>query len=151
MTERSEWFLKNLAKVQRYCAYQDRCHQEVRTKLIKLKVYGQALEEMISILVQEGFLNEERYARSYVRGKFRIKKWGRVKIEQRLKMKNISAYSIRKGMSEIDEDEYKQTLAAIVEQEVGKLESPINKIKLTKKMMLKGYETGLVMEVLKKY
>jgi len=66
----------NLEKLRRYCAYQDRCHQEVRQKLLSLKMYGDDLEEIITELINEDFLNEERYAQSFARGKFRMKKWG---------------------------------------------------------------------------
>ena len=73
---------------------------------MSIKVYGDELEEIISILISEGFLNEERFARSYCRGKFRIKKWGRQKIRKNLIFKRVSEYCIRKGMEEINEEEY---------------------------------------------
>ena len=78
-----------LKKLQRYCAYQDRCHQEVRSKLLDLGIYGHDLEEVIVALIEDNFLNEERFARSFTRGKLRIKHWGRNKILQELKKKNI--------------------------------------------------------------
>jgi regulatory protein len=93
-----------LIKLQRYCAYQERCHQEVRNKLIALKVFGDDLEDVISNLISEGFLNEERYARAYVRGKARIKRWGKMKIVAQLKSRQISDYCIRKGLEELDEE-----------------------------------------------
>ena len=99
-----------LSKLMKYCAYQDRCHQEVRTKLIQLEVYGDKLEQVMSRLIEEDFLNEERFARSFARGKFRIKKWGKNKITQALKRKNISPYCIRKAMTEIGDQEYEKTL-----------------------------------------
>lgn len=142
---------KIIDRMERYCAYRDRCHQEVRTKLLSLKVYGDELEEILIHLMQEGFLNEERYAKSYVRGKFRMNQWGKVKIQQNLLRKNISSYCIRKGMEEIDPEEYQNTLIAIVEKEVNKLTPPINKIVLTRKIMNKGYEYPLVVEALKRY
>ena len=82
------WFLTTdsmtkeeaLDKMQRYCGYQDRCHQEVRTKLLTLKIYGDLLEEIMSDLISEGYLNEERFARNYARGKYRIKGWGKIKL-----------------------------------------------------------------------
>ncbi len=99
-----------LAKLQYYCSYQDRCHEEVRSKLIELGVYGHDLEDVMTDLIQEKYLDEERYARSYVRGKFRMKRWGKNKILQNLKLRKISAYCIRKGMTEIDDEEYYQVL-----------------------------------------
>ena len=95
-----KWVSKEeaLAKIQRYCAYQDRCHQEVRTRLLDMGVYADWLEEIIVQLIEENFLNEERFARSFARGKFRIKQWGRNRIRQELKKRNISAYCIRMAM-----------------------------------------------------
>ena len=151
MTTERDPYINLLAKIQRYCAYQDRCHQEVRSKLLSMKVYGKELEELMGDLIQEGFLNEERYAKSYVRGKFRIKRWGRVKIKQKLKQHKISDYCIERGLLEISEEEYATTLDALIQQEITKLIPPINKIKLTKKLMLKGYEYPLVLEALKLY
>lgn len=95
-----------LAKLQRYCAYQERCHHEVRTKLLQLKVYGDTLEEVISALVQEGFLNEQRFAETFTSGKYRLKAWGRNKIKKALYEKYVSAYCIKKAMASIDEIEY---------------------------------------------
>ncbi len=99
-----------LEKLKRYCAYQDRCHQEVRYKILEYGVFGDDLEELISALIQDDFLNEERFARSYVRGKFRFKKWGRNKIIQNLKNKQVSPYCIKKGLEEIEEEEYVQNI-----------------------------------------
>jgi len=103
-----------LLKLQRYCAYQDRCHKEVRTKLINLGVYGLDLENVITELIADNFLNEERYACSYARGKFRMKGWGRVRIRQELKFRKISDYCIKKAMKEIEEDDYMATLKEIL-------------------------------------
>lgn len=140
-----------IQKMERFCAYRERCHQEVRSKLLSMKVFGQELEDVIIHLMQEGFLSEERYARAYVRGKFRMNHWGRVKIQQNLLRKNISDYCIRKGMEEIDEREYQITLKQIVEKEINKLDPPYNKIALTRKMMNKGYEYPLVVKALEPF
>ena len=105
-----------LSKLQGYCAYQDRCHQEVRSKLLDLGIYGNDLEEIMADLIQENFLNEERYARSFARGKFRIKKWGRNRIRRELKMRDISDYCLRKAMAEIEEEEYLKTLRKVLEK-----------------------------------
>ena len=96
--------------LKKYCVYQDRCHSEVRTRLLKLKIYGDDLEDIIVELIQDDYLNEERFARSYVRGRYRIKSWGRYKIERGLKEKRVSEYCIRKGMTEILEEEYLENL-----------------------------------------
>ena len=108
-----------LQKLQRYCAYQDRCHAEVRTKLLSLGIYGDDLEEIIVELIGENYLNEERFARSYARGKFRFKCWGRIRITQELKSRRISDYLIRKALEEIDETEYRQALYDLLDKKLA--------------------------------
>ena len=107
-----------LIKLQKYCAYQDRCHSEVRSKLLDLGMYGDELEEIISDLIQERFLNEERFAQSYVRGKFNTKHWGRHKIVQALKQKSVSAYCINKGLKEIEDARYQEVLELVLEKKI---------------------------------
>ena len=139
-------------KTKRYCAYQDRCHQEVRQKLISLKVYGDDLEEVLTELIKLDFLNEERYARSYARGKFRIKKWGRNKIKQNLYARRISDYCIRKAMTEIDEEEYLDTLREVIYKQVDKHEDKaklIAKDKAIKYAVTRGYESNLIFKIIK--
>lgn len=138
---------KALRRLQKYCAYQDRCHQEVRTKLLELKIYGEDLEDIIVELIAENFLNEERFARSYARGKFRIKKWGRTRIQQELKKRNISAYCIKKAMEEIEEEDYLTILQELIEKKLqqSKETNPFQqKAKLAKHLINKGYESALV-------
>jgi regulatory protein len=138
-----------LKKLQYYCAYQERCHEEVRTKLLSYKVYGQELEEVIAQLVQDDFLNEERFAKAYARGKFRIKQWGRNRIRRELKFRKISDYCIQKGMAEIDEEEYVQTLDQLLQtarQEAGK-KTPAQRYKfIMERLLRKGYESNLIKE-----
>lgn len=138
-----------LKKLQHYCAYQDRCHSEVRTKLISIKVYGDELERIMTDLIEEDFLNEERFAQSYVRGKFRIKKWGRYKILKGLKFKRISAYCIKKGMQEIDEEEYCQTLEQLLIKRLDNDATFEEVGKAAKFAITKGYESPLVWETIK--
>ncbi len=141
-----------LLKLQHYCAYQDRCHQEVRTKLLDLGVYGDALERVIADLIQDNFLNEERFAKSYAGGKFRIKKWGRIRIKRELKFKNISAYCIKKGMEEIEDIPYYETLEKLLEKKNKTLREPNiykRRAKLADFAMRKGYESYLVWEAVK--
>lgn len=140
-----------LAKLQSYCAYQDRCHSEVRTKLIQYKIYGDDLEDIIATLIQENFLNEERFARSFARGKFRIKSWGRNRIIQELKRKRVSEYCIKKGLSEIDEEEYPETAYKVIEKYYSKQKGfiPIKKQKTFAHAYRKGYEANLINRVLK--
>lgn len=135
-----------LKKLQKYCAYRDRCHQEVRYKIIEYKVYGDELEEIISELVKENFLNEERYAQSYARGKFRMKKWGRNKIKIELKKRNVSPYCIKKGMKEIDEEEYVSTINNLVEKKWDTLSGheAIKRKKTFEYCYRKGYEANYI-------
>lgn len=100
--------------MQRYCAYQDRCHQEVRSKLLSLGIFGDDLEAIMAGLIAENYLNEERFARSFARGKFRLKGWGRLRIERELRQRQIGAYCLRKALAEIDEHEYRQTLEDLI-------------------------------------
>lgn len=140
-----------LAKLQKYCAYQERCHKEVRTKLLGYKIYGDALEEVISELISEDYLNEERYARSYSRGKFRMNKWGRNKIIMGMKQNYISPYCIKKGLLEIDEDEYKDCLKKIIEKKSKGLAAKDfggwNKV--YSYCVGRGYESYLISEIVK--
>lgn len=138
-----------LHKLQNYCAYQDRCHQEVRSKLLDLGVYGDELEEVIVELIQENFLNEERFARSYARGKFRFKKWGRLKIMQELKRRKISAYCLKKAMEEIEEEDYLKTIDELILKKnkgVSGKNDYIKKNKIAQYIYRKGYESSLVWE-----
>ncbi len=110
--------------MQRYCAYQDRCHSEVRSKLLDLGIYGDELEEVIAELITDNFLNEERFARSYARGKFNIKKWGRIRIKQELKRRHITAYCLRKAMEEIEEEDYLKTLEGLIRKKADQMTNP---------------------------
>ena len=137
-----------LAKLMSYCAKQDRCHKEVRTKLIKLEVYGDALESIISELISMNFLNEERFAKSYVRGKFRIKKWGKIKILNELRKRQISSLNIKRGMTEIDELEYIETLRRHVIKKKPLVEklTYTDKARIARYCVQKGFESDLVWE-----
>ncbi len=148
-----DWVTKEdaLAKMQRYCAYQDRCHQEVRSRLLDMGVYGDWLEEIILRLIEENFLNEERFARSFARGKFRIKQWGRNRILQELKQRNISGYCIRKALEEIDERDYRRTLETLLLKKAETLpeEGPFNRNnKLARYAVGRGFEAELTWQAI---
>lgn len=135
-----------LLKLQQYCAYQDRCHQEVRSKLIKMKVYGDRLEQIMASLVEDDFLNEERYAKAYTTGKLKMNQWGRIKIRQHLKSKRVSEYCIRKGIEMIDEDEYLEILVKLLDKQSRQYKiKAINNYQLKGKLFQyaasKGFET----------
>ncbi len=141
-----------LAKLQKFCAYQDRCHQEVRTKLLDLGIYGDDLEEIIYELISENFLNEERFAKSYARGKFRMRRWGRNRILRELKIRKISDYCIRKALMEIDETEYLQALHQVLQKrrELSKENNAfVRNNKLAKYAIGRGFEPHLVWESIK--
>lgn len=141
-----------LEKLKTYCAYQERCHQEVKEKAYKLGLYKNEVENALIQLIQQDFLNEERYAQAYATGKFRIKKWGRVKIKNNLKQKRISEYCIKKGLAEIDNEAYLETLNYWISR---KLEESKENVEFKKKgkvaefVIRKGFESGLVWEVLR--
>lgn len=141
-----------LVRLQKYCAYQERCHTEVEEKLRQLGIYGDKAGELLIELNRTGFLDEERYARAFVRGKFRLKKWGRVKITVELKKKRISEYCIRKGFEELDTEEYMQTLRALAENRWERLEGESvweKRKKIGSHLLQKGYEPEYVNELLK--
>jgi regulatory protein len=141
-----------LQKLQRYCAYQERCHQEVRQKLLDLEVYGDALEEVIHDLITDNYLNEERFAQSFARGKFRIKNWGRVRIQQELKQRQVTAYCIKKGLQEIDEQEYFEVLNALLQKKLEE-NTPagefIAQTKAAQYALRRGFESDLIWQILK--
>ncbi len=141
-----------LDKLQRYCAYQDRCHQEVKTKLIDLGIYGEDIGQIMAELIEEDFLNEERFARSYARGKFRMKKWGKQRIIRELKSRKISAYCIKKAMTEIDTQEYEMVLYELLERKLQLLrDSDIysKRKKLFNYAYQKGFESKLIQSFVK--
>ena len=139
-------------KALRYCAYQERSHQEVKNKLYELGLNSSDADEMLTYLITEGFLNEERYAKLFAGGKFRIKHWGRIKIIHALESKGISKNCIRIGLKEIDENDYQQTLEKLVAEKASELEEEntfIARDKISKSMIQKGYEPELVWKILK--
>ena len=99
-----------LQKLKHYCAYQERCHSEVKEKLYSLGVWKKDHDGIISTLIEENYLNEERFAIAYAGGKWRVKHWGRVRIKYELKQKQISEYCIKKALKQIDEEEYLRVL-----------------------------------------
>jgi regulatory protein len=108
--------------IYRYCNYQERCHKQVRNKLYDLGATTTEVQQLITDVIEAGLLNEERYARSFARGKFRIKRWGRIKIRQHLKADQVSDYCIKKAMLEIDGDEYTTVLLRLAEKKWNELE-----------------------------
>ena len=139
------------AKMEYYCAYQDRCHYDVEKKMREFFLIPDARDEILLGLMSDDFLNEERFAKSYARGKFRIKQWGKKKIIQELKKRNISEYLIKVGLKEIEDSEYYNTIEKLIDRKKESI-SASNTYELEKKlisfMMNKGYEYELIREVL---
>lgn len=137
--------------MRRYCAYQERCHYEVRSKILTHKIYGHDLEDIMTTLIEEGFLDEQRYAESFTRGKFRMKAWGKVKITQALKAKKISEYCIKKGLAQIDPEEYRDTLIKIISKRMTLTQDPQSfksRGMLYQYCISRGFESSLVNECL---
>src|SRR5690606_17394588 len=137
-------------KLMQFCAYRDRSQKEVEEKLIEMRMIPAAREKIIIQLMQENFLNEERFARSFARGKFRIKKWGRNKIKQELKAREISTPLIKIALSEIEDEEYLNTLRDLAEKKSLLLKEKDvfkKRNKLNNYLLQKGFEFSLVYEV----
>ena len=133
-----------------YCAYQERSQQEVRDKLYSYGLHHDEVEDVLADLIVDGFINEERFARAYVGGKFRMKGWGRRKILQGLQQHRISEYCIRKGLEEIDAEAYYQTLRKHAVKKLPSLKGQtayVMRGKLTQHLMMKGFEGDLIREV----
>ncbi|MBK7635467.1 MAG: regulatory protein RecX [Saprospiraceae bacterium] len=141
-----------LLNIQKYCALQERCHQEVRFKLIEHSIYGDILEELIADLITNDFLNEERFAKTYARGKFRMKNWGKNKIIHELKLRKVSNYCINEALKEIDENDYIQILKTIIEKKNTSttFKNQFDRLKkLTDFALSKGYEYEIIQDVIK--
>lgn len=140
-------------KLMSFCAYQERSQHEVRQKLYDYGLYSAEVEEIIVDLIEDNFLNEERFARAYAGGKFRIKRWGRLKIKQGLQNHRLSAWCMKAAMEEIDEEEYMQVLEGVLhkkwEQLMGKKDFERQQL-CARYALGRGYESDLIWEVLKK-
>lgn len=139
-----------LIKAEAWCAYQDRCQQEVRDKLYGWGLSQEEVENVIVELISRNFIDEERYAIAFAGGKFRIKKWGRVKIRIELKRKRISDYCIRKAIAQIDEDDYLETIRKAAEKKNREIKEkhPLKrKYKLMSYLISRGFENDLVREI----
>jgi regulatory protein len=134
-------------KMEYYCVYQDRCHQEVERKMNEYQLIPEAKEKILLYLMAHNFLNEERFSRSFARGKFRIKNWGKQRIVRELRVKNISNYNIKSALKEINEEEYLQTIYRITENRNNSITEK-NTLKRKKKLqnflLRKGFEYDLI-------
>ncbi len=134
-------------KLESYCSYQDRCHKDVVTKLKDMRMISEAIDHIVAHLIQENYLNEERFSKGFARGKFRIKKWGRNRIINELKRRAISKYNIKSALDEIDQDDYIETLNILAKKRLDAIkETNIQKRKrkLADYLLYRGWESHLV-------
>jgi regulatory protein len=146
-------FIQARQKALRYCAYQERSHEEVKAKLFALGLSSLMVDELLAYLITENFLNEERFAKVFAGGKFRIKKWGRLKIRMALESKGLTKNCIRIGLAEIDKADYLKTLDGLLRTRISKLGEAnifITRDKASKYAIQHGYEPDLVWDALKK-
>ncbi|WP_299120730.1 regulatory protein RecX [uncultured Winogradskyella sp.] len=141
-------------KLESYCVYQERCHKEVKAKLMDMRMIPEAIDKIMVHLIQHNYLNEERFAKAFVRGKFRIKKWGKNRLVRELKFREISKYSIDSAMKEIDLDEYYKTLDKLAKKRIAQVKesNPYKKKrKVADYLLYRGWESYLVYEKLNAY
>jgi len=141
-----------LTKAEHFCAYQERSQQEVRDKLYEWGLLPDAVEQTISRLIEGNFLNEDRFAKAYVKGKFNQKAWGKIKIKQGLKLKRVPDVLIKKALQTIDLDDYTAALTRLLEKKAASVTEKNEfkrRYKLQQYAMSRGYEADLIAEVLK--
>jgi len=138
-------------KMESYCAYQERCHKEVVKKLRQMRMIPEAIDSIMVYLIQNNYLNEERFAKAFARGKFRIKKWGKNRIVRELKFRDISKYSIDSALREIDSEEYYETLHELTLKRMSQVKEKNiykRKKKVADYLLYRGWESNLVYEKL---
>lgn len=138
-------------KMEKYCAYQERCHSEVRHKLLQYEIYGNDLEEIIAHLVEHNFLNELRFAIAFARGKMKLKHWGKIKIKHHLKAKGISEYCINKALTQFDETTIHEKIKLLMDKKNKTLSetNPLaRKYKLAQYIISKGFQPDEVWKLI---
>lgn len=141
-------------KLENYCAYQERCHKEVRDKLRDMKMIPEAIDKIMVHLIEHNYLNEERFAKAFVRGKFNIKKWGKTRLVRELKFREISKFSIDSALKEINEEDYLKTLDALVLKRIAQVKETNaykKKRKVADYLLYRGWESHLVYQKLNEY
>lgn len=138
-------------RIQSFCALQDRCQWEAEKKMREWGVEEDIIEHILTDLILEKFIDEQRFAESFCRGKFRIKRWGKVKIKNELRLRKISVSCINKGLEQIEEEEYYSTLKELYEKKKNSLKDKnqfIRKGKIAKHLQQKGFESNLIWELI---
>jgi regulatory protein len=139
-------------KIYRYCAYQERAHSEVKDKLYSFGLYRDDVDEILSHLITEGYLNEERFAKAFAGGKFRMKKWGKIKIVHELEAKGLTPNCIKSGLREIPEDDYVKALRDLLQKKSRLVKEDdifVRRDHLARFAIQKGFEPELVWKILK--
>jgi len=140
-----------LQKIKHYCGYQERCHHEVKEKLYSMGLGKKDVDEILSRLIEENYLNEERFAIQFTGGKFRMLQWGKIKIRNALKQKKVSEYCIKKAIKEIDDETYHKIIKKLASQKLSALKTEknifIKKRKLQDYLLQKGFEVELVNQI----
>ena len=140
-------------KIQNYCSYQERCHSEVYNKLKEFKIEEQMINEILSNLITQNYLNESRFSKLFSKSKFNIKNWGRIRIKNELRKRNISSYNIKLGLEEIDEFDYKNKLDQIFKKKLSTLvgvKNDLKKQKILNYLKYRGWENYLIYEKINK-
>ena len=139
-------------RIENWCAYQERSQQETRDKLYEYGMHKADVEQIITELIGNNFLNEERFAIAFAGGKFRIKRWGKIKIKLELRQRKVSDYCINKALKQIPDNDYFSTLEKVISQKSKLVKEP-NKIKKHYKLIQyassRGFEKDLIIDVLK--
>jgi regulatory protein len=134
-----------LQKVRHYCSYQERCHSEVKEKLYSFGLRKNDVEEALARLIEENYLNEERFALQFAGGRFRMKQWGKVRIRYELRQKQVGEYCINKALAAIGEEDYDRTLTRLAEEKWESLQGVeelfLRRQKVQAYLIQKGYET----------
>ena len=134
-------------KLQYYCSYQDRCHKELTEKLKTFNVKQHESNQIISNLINDNYLNESRFSESFVRGKFKIKNWGKIRIISELKRRNISPYNITLGLKEVEDQDYLNKFEEIFKKKLSSLNnlsSDVKKKKIISYLQYRGWESSLI-------
>tara|TARA_B100001564_G_scaffold277362_1_gene239228 strand:+ start:14713 stop:15195 length:483 start_codon:yes stop_codon:yes gene_type:complete len=140
-----------LIKLQKYCIYQDRSHMEVEKKLKEMSMIPEAVNKIIISLIEEDYLNEERFAFNYARGKFKLKKWGKRRLKSELKRKGVTSNLISLALDEISDFDYKRTFDELAKRKACTINSGsvLKKRKqLADYLIYRGWETNLVYDKL---
>lgn len=150
MTHKSFTVDEAKARMESYCAYQERCHQEVRNRLYQMRIIPEAIDHIITHLIEHNYLNETRFAQAFARGKFRTKSWGKNRIISELKRRDISSYTITIALKEIPEEDYRQSFEELTQKRLNQLsgEKDLQKKrrKLADYLFYRGWEPELVYE-----